>query len=185
MSGAENCRTRLVMAAIAAAAIGIASPAVADPINGFTPGDLVISVYGDGDGSGTYTDNQASPITLQEFQLGVGGTTATSVGTMTLPQSQSGANYPISGEYGSSSEGTLELSADGHYLTIAGYGVGSAAFNANPASYGGTTKTCVDGSTCYPLAQTPSATTPRVIALIDSKGDVNTTTALTNAFTCP
>ncbi len=130
-------RTACGLAAAAALAATAASPAAASTIGAFTGGDLVISVYGDGDGSGTYTDNQASPITLQELSLGAGGTSATAVGTMVLPQSNHGANWAISGEYGSSSEGTLELSADGHYLTIAGYGISAAAFDANPASFGG------------------------------------------------
>jgi len=46
-----------------AAVFATAMPAMALPtITSFTPGDLVISVYGDGDGSGVYTDNSASPI---------------------------------------------------------------------------------------------------------------------------
>ena len=74
-------------------------------------------------------------------------------------------NYAISGEYGSSSEGTLQLSTDGHSLTIAGYGVSAQTFNANPQSFGGGTKTCITGGaaavTCNPLAQTASvANTP-------------------------
>ena len=36
-------------------------------------------------------------------------------------------------EYGSSSEGTLQLSGNGKYLTIMGYGVNAAAFDADPA----------------------------------------------------
>ena len=35
-----------------------------------------------------------------------------------------------------SSEATLQLSGIGQYLTILGYGVNAAAFDANPAQYG-------------------------------------------------
>jgi hypothetical protein len=165
---------------------GVAS--AADTITSFTPGDLVISVYGDGDGSGNYTDNQAAPITLQEIT-----TTGSIVGQMVLPQTNSTVNgttnYAISGEYGSSSEGTLELSANGQYLTIAGYGVNAATFNANAQSYGGGTKSCIgDASPCYPLAQTASVAgagitvVPRVVALIGANGSVDTSTALTGVF---
>ena len=172
----------------------------ADAITSFTQGDLVVSVYGDGDGSGPIGDNQASSITLQEV------TTAGSVvGQMTLPQTTATVNgvtnYAISGEYGSSSEGTLELSGNKQYLTIAGYGVSAAAFNANQQSYGGGTKTCITGGassvTCYPLAQTASVAgtagssgsgvttavvVPRVIALVGANGSVDTSTALTGVF---
>ena len=52
-----------------------------EALTAFTAGDLVISVVGDGDGSGTYTDNQATPIVLEEIT-----TTGTVVGQMVLPQ---------------------------------------------------------------------------------------------------
>jgi hypothetical protein len=152
----------------------------------FTPGDLVVSVYGNGDGSGPYTDNQASPITLLELT-----TSGAQAGSLVLPQS---GNNPISGEYGSSSEGTLQQSVNGQYLTIAGYGVQAATFNANPASYGGGMKTCITSGPsavpCYPLAQTSSTlpapngtiAVPRVVALVGANGSVDTSTALYNVF---
>ena len=57
-------------------------------------------------------------------------------GTLVLPQAASGANYAFSAEYGSSSEGMLQLSGDGTMLAIAGYGIDAATFNANPGAYG-------------------------------------------------
>jgi hypothetical protein len=197
--GAGFCLTAWVLGLAAAGAIA-AVPHTANAL-AFTAGDLVISVYGDGDGSGTYADNSASPITLDELT-----TTGTQVGQLVLPQSAPvvGGNYPISGEFGSSSEGTLEQSANGQDLVIAGYGVAAATYNANPASYGGATKSCItSGSssiTCFPLAQTSSVpgyaastaaqnagysstiTVPRVVALIDANGNVNTATALTGVY---
>jgi hypothetical protein len=47
----------------------VVAPAWADPISYFAPGDLVVSIYGDGSGTGSYGDNQAAPITLQELSL--------------------------------------------------------------------------------------------------------------------
>jgi hypothetical protein len=187
-----NRATAIVMAI---AGFAVVLPGEARAI-AFTPGDIVVSVYGDGDGSGTYLDNGASPITLDQFT-----TTGVAAGQLVLPQTTtttSGVtNYAISGEYGSSSEGTLELSANGAYLTIAGYGVNAATFNANAQSYGGGTKSCIGQGTCYPLAQTSSVpgfagssgsgvatavTVPRVIALVGANGTVNTSTALTGVF---
>ena len=150
--------------------------------NPFTPGDLVVSVYGNGDGSGTYTDNQAGPIVLQDYSTsGVAG------GRLVLPQTTSVVNgvtqNAISGEYGSSSEGTLELSADGQSLAIAGYGVNAKAYNAAEATGGPNTY----GNPA--LAQTTSLTsqttyTPvaRVIADVNANGTVDTSTALFNVF---
>jgi len=109
---------------LALAALGAATPAAAGSISSFTAGDLVIDTV-----TGSTLDS-ASPMTLQEFSVGSGGTTATSVGTFTLPQTASGANWAISGEYGSASEGFLQLSGNDALLTIMGYGVNAAAFNA-------------------------------------------------------
>ena len=149
----------------------------------FIPGDLVISTVGDGDGSGTYTDNQGSPITLRDIS-----TTGVVNGTLVLPQTttvnaQGVTESAISGEYGSSSEGSLERSADGQSLTIAGYGVNAAVYNAAEAS---------GGSNAYgnaALAQTTSLTNQttyspvaRVIADVNYAGTVDTSTALYNVF---
>jgi MYXO-CTERM domain-containing protein len=207
------CRATAVGALLAGvSALGLAASAQAAELlpsslltGGFTAGDLVLSVYGNGAGTGTYLDNQASPITLHQVT-----TTGASAGMLVLPQTSRTVggtqNAAISGEYGSSSEGTLQRSADGHSLVIAGYGVNAQAFNTNngnPAypnfgqSYGGATKTCDTGLTCFPLAQTASVpgtapskssgvstatVVPRVVALIGANGSVDTSTALTGVF---
>ncbi|HVY17992.1 MAG TPA: Hint domain-containing protein [Rhodopila sp.] len=143
----------------------------------FTPGDLVISVVGDGAGDGTYGDNQASPIVLEELT-----TSGSVVGDLVLPQTTAIVNgvtqYAISGEYGSSSEGSLQLSADGHSLVIAGYGVNAATYNSGGAAvYGNAAlaqSTSIPGGPYTPVA--------RVIADISASGAVNTSTALYNVF---
>ncbi len=89
-----------------------------------------------------------------------------------LSQTTMGNQYAISGEYGSSSEGTLQLSGNGQYLTIMGYGV-----NANTFNTGGT---AVYGTAA--LAQSQSSQVARVVALISANGSVDSSTALTNVF---
>ena len=168
-------RSAFALSSLAAALVAAASPAhAATP---FKSGDLVLSVYGNGNQSGTYGDNQASPIVLRDVT-----TSGSFVDQLVLPQASfigaSGAlNSAISGEYGSSSEGTLQLSADGHLLTIMGYGVNAAAFNGatvNPTNAYGT----------QALAQTTSITggastaVSRVVAAVNAQGVVDTSTAL-------
>jgi hypothetical protein len=156
-------------------------PAFAGQI--FSPGNLVVSVEGNGVvgvGSGSYTDNQASPFTL--FQYSVNGTASASyVNSLALPQTSSGANVAVSAEYGSSSEGTLQLSGNGQYLTVMGYGVNAAAFNANPGSYSLVSSNTALGQSGSVQGQGYTAV-PRVVALIDPSGNVNSSTAVYGVF---
>ena len=106
-------------------------PALAQQTPQFTTGNLVVVVEGcgayggtcnavvngTGNGSGNssvggYGDNQAAPLSLFQFAP-VGTTSASYVNSLALPQAGSGANFPVSSEYGSSSEGTLHLSGFG------------------------------------------------------------------------
>ena len=165
-------------AASMALCFAVTSPAMAQV---FQPGDLVISVYGDGNGSGVVGDNQASPIVLEDVT-----TSGSFVDGLTLPQtsfvdSLGVVNSAISGEYGSSSEGSLQLSGDGHSLVIMGYGVNANAFDSATAS----------ASNIYgtqALAQTTSVqggsytAVPRVVADVSANGTVNTSTALYGVF---
>lgn len=142
----------------------------------FLPGNLVVSVEGDGSNTGTYTDNQAAPLTLYSYSH-TGTSSASFTGSLELPQTASGANSAISGEYGSSSEGGLQLTGDGHSLVIMGYGVNATTFNANPGSFGSN-----DPTKPGALAQSTSTAVPRVVAVIGADGSVDTSTALTNVF---
>jgi len=155
-------------------ALFVAAPAGAADV--FKTGDLVLSIYGNGAGSGNYADNQASPIVLRDVT-----TSGSFVSQLVLPQTSFiGAggtlNSAISGEYGSSSEGTLQLSADGHLLTIMGYGVNAATFNNAPTSTYGTAalaqSTSVQGGSYTAVA--------RVVAAVNAQGNVDTSTALYN-----
>ena len=141
----------------------------------FVSGDLVVSIYGNGDGSGNYTDNQAAPVVLQQVT-----TTGQAAGSLVLPQTSSVVNgvtqSAFSGEYGSSSEGFLQLSGDGHSLAIMGYGITASTYNAGGAAVYGNAA----------LAQTTSVqggaftAVSRVVASIGADGSVDTSTALYN-----
>lgn len=164
----------LLTVSVAASALGVASikPAAAQTISYFKPGDIVIDTV-----SGSTLD-AASAITLTQFDLSANGRTATGAGTLVLPQTASGANAAFSGEYGSASEGYLNLSANGQYLTMMGYGVNANTFNTAPLStYGnaalGQTTSLTGGSV---------TTVPRVVALIGANGSADTSTALTGVF---
>lgn len=143
----------------------------------FTPGDLVIDTV-----SGATLD-AASSITLQQLSLGSNGTSVTAAGTLVLPQTATGENSAISGEYGSASEGILQQSVNGQYLTMVGYGVNAATFNsAAPSTYG--TSALGQTTSLTPTHQTgtPVTTVSRVVALIGASGSVDTSTALTGVF---
>jgi hypothetical protein len=166
-----------VAAAIALSlAHGRSAQAQSQPFT-FNGSDLVVAVEGDGSSTGSYLDNQAAPLTL--FQYSLNGTSSVSAaGSLELPQtSVAGGNFAISGEYGSSSEGTLQLSGNGQYLTIMGYATNANAYNSTFDANGSGTA----------LAQSPNtgvggANIARVIALIGANGSVNTTTAITGVF---
>ncbi|NIJ07377.1 hypothetical protein FHS31_000973 [Sphingomonas vulcanisoli] len=152
-----------------------------------TPGNIVVAVSGKGASGITFTDNQASPLSLYQYTP-TGNNHATFAGSSVV----TGSVNPISSEYGSSSEGMLQRSGDGKSLTIMGYGISASTFNASPSTYvpqtstnagklnalaqstsmaGGTT---VNGTTYQPVA--------RVIADITADGNVDTSTALLNVF---
>jgi autotransporter passenger strand-loop-strand repeat protein len=144
----------------------------------YTPGDLVLSIYGDGSGTGSYTLDQAAPITLEEIT-----TTGQIVSDQELPQTTTLANggieYAISGEYESASEGILTLSADGRSLVIAGYGVTATSFDAaNAASIYGTSAL---GQTTSLLGGQYTAV-ERVVADISYNTTVDTSTSLSGIF---
>ncbi len=145
-------------------------------ISGFTAGDIVISEVGGADAAqtGVNPDNAASAITLVEIDP----TTGAIVGEMVLPQTGSGSNNPISGEYGSSSEGTLELAGNGQSLVIAGYGVNATTYNDGGAAVYG--NAALAQSTSVPGGQYTAVS--RVVADISYDGTVDTSTALFNVF---
>src|SRR5271165_5482710 len=118
-----NKRTALKSALLVSVALTGATTTAYAGSTIFTKGDLVIDTV-----TGSVLDT-ASPITLKEFSLGSGGASANPVWSLTLPQIVNGANAPISGEYGSASEGLMQLTGNGDFLTLMGYGVNANTFN--------------------------------------------------------
>ena len=98
----------------------------------------------------------AAPVFVEERQID-----GTLVATVALPTAAAGDNLPLVMSGSASSEGALSLSADGHWLALAGY-----------AAAPGTAS----------IAATASATVNRVVARVDALGNVDTTTALPAAF---
>ncbi|MBE7213115.1 MAG: hypothetical protein INR65_19045, partial [Gluconacetobacter diazotrophicus] len=176
-SGSAAVPATTVLAAAVPAAAPAPAPIVSVPT--FFAGNLVLSVYGNGDGSGTYTDNQASPITLEQVTAA-----GAIVNDYVLPQSDStdpvtgATEHAVSGEYGSSSEGSLSLSADGRSLVIMGYGVDAATYNAGGAAVYG--NTALAQSTSIPGG--PYTAVSRVVADIGADGTVDTSTAVFGVF---
>ncbi len=145
----------------------------------YTPGDLVLSIYGDGSGTGSYGLDQAAPITLEEITQ-----SGSVVSVQELPQTTtvtaSGiTEYAISGEYQSASEGLLTLSDNGQSLVILGYGVTATAFDAaNAGTIYGTTAL---GQTNSILGGQYTAV-ERIVADISYNGSVDTSTSLSDIF---
>ena len=144
----------------------------------FTKGNLVLSVYGDSDGSGDYDDNQATPVVLEQVT-----TDGTFVNQLILPQGtivRNGVTESVfSGEYGSSSEGSLQLSADGKSLVIAGYAVNAQVYNTGGAAIYGNAALAQSSSLTNQTGVVPIG---RVIADIASDGTVDTSTVLFNVY---
>jgi len=133
----------------------------------FTAGDLVISTYGVGGG---FIDGVPTPISLEEFT-----TSGSFVMTDTLPTVDSGINFGIVGEYGSSSEANLELTGDGHSLLIGGYQAdASFAGTGHPGGYSN-----LNGEA---LAQSLDTDVPRLEAVIGANGVANITTQYNDIF---
>ncbi len=134
---------------IAGFAVGVGSRSTARAAN---PADL-LDVLRIGTGSSGLSSS-ATPAFIVPF-LGVGPGQGT-VGTpIPLPTAQSGSNAPLTMSGSASSEGSLELSGNGQYLTVAGY-------DATPGTAG----------------VASSTTIPRVAGRIDGAGNIDTSTVL-------
>lgn len=119
-----------------------------------TPGNLVVVRLGDGAAS---LSNAATAAFLDEYTVA-----GTLVQTIAMPTAAVGANQPLTNSGTATSEGFLSLSLDGNFLISAGY----AATPGTPT-----------------IASSSSTTVPRVIAVTNLAGVVDTTTALNTNFT--
>jgi hypothetical protein len=137
-----------------------------------TPGNLVVTLYGNLQSGNTFhPDGLATKITLAEFAPTIAAN-STPFMAFTLPSAPSGNNVGLTGEYGSSSEGTIQQTPDGRYLTIGGYDAAQAfAFTGT----GTVTPTTA-------LAQSPNTTVYRVAAVIDGNTNANTTSVFNDIY---
>jgi hypothetical protein len=150
--------SRPLLAALAAGALATlpASPVAA---SGGPPADL-LDVVQVGTGGAPLTNAATATFVVPLLSTGTTGA------PIALPTAASGSQRPFGISGSATSEGALELSADGNWLTLAGYG-------ATPGTTGPTGGT-INGTT--------SAVVPRVVARVDGAGDVDTSTALSDAF---
>ena len=171
---------RIITVALAVAVTLLtAMPALAQT---FTPGNLVVSVEGNGvEGalSGPYTDNQASPLTLFQF-ASTEYDPATYVNSFVLPQSALARTIPcprvrifVGSDVAAFRQRQLP---DGHGLWRE-----ADDFNANPGSYSLSPANAALGQSGSMTGQSYTPV-PRVVALIDAIGDIDTTTAIYNIF---
>src|ERR1043165_7037792 len=119
----------------------------------FTSGNVV--VYRCGDGAAGLSSN-ATAVFLDEYTPA-----GALVQSIALPTSASGANKRLTSSGTATSEGFLSRSVDGRYIILSGY-------EAAPGAAG--------------IASTTTATASRVIGRVDAAGNVDTSTALTDAF---
>ncbi len=117
-----------------------------------TPGDVVVER--DGNGGVEALTSSATPVHLDEF--GPLGGLAESIA---LPTTESAPNKPFTDSGGATSDGGLTLSTNGECLVTVGIDakVGTAH-----------------------VLETKDTTNPRVVAVVNGAGTVNTETALTN-----
>src|SRR5262245_24809049 len=119
----------------------------------FAQGNLVVLRVGTGSAA---LSSAATQVFLDEYTP-AGGL----VQSVPLPVAGSGSQRRLTMSGSATSEGALALSADGRYLTLAGYDTdpGTAA-----------------------VAGTTSAAVPRVVGRVGGDGSVDTSTAVTDTF---
>jgi hypothetical protein len=145
-------KPRLNVAAAVSALSLAASAGLAGP---FTAGNLVVTQIFDG--TGTIAAGAAAPVLLVEIDINTGAI----VQTIPLPTVTAGNVHTLTVRGSATSVAHMRRSVDGRYLTCIGYDapVGTAAVNMTSAS-----------------------TNPRIVARVDASGSVDTSTALTDAF---
>ena len=119
----------------------------------FTPGNLVVTRVGDGSAA---LSSAATRTFLDEYTTG-----GVLVQSIPMPTVVNGNNKRLTNSGTATSEGYIALSVDWRFLTLAGYNAGPGDPN---------------------VATTPSATTNRVVGRVDYAGNIDTTTALSDAY---
>jgi hypothetical protein len=173
----QNLYSPALVAALVLAGTAFAS-AQTVPLLG---GDIVVTIYGDANTPATtsngspinYVDGVPTPISLQEFSpvIAAGVDNTAPLLDESLPTTGTGVNVGIVGENGSSSEGTIQVSGNGQYLTIGGY---DGNLDENGGPYGGSHTA---------EAQSTDTNVPRVEAAINiATGAVDTSTVLNDVY---
>ncbi|HEX8364645.1 MAG TPA: Calx-beta domain-containing protein [Allosphingosinicella sp.] len=120
----------------------------------FVLGNIVVSRVGTGSGA---LSGVATAVFLDEYTP-----TGTFVRSIALPTADFAPHQTLTATGNATTEGRLNLSADGRYLVLAGYDVAPG--------------------TATNLYLNPSSGVARVIGRVDASGAIDTTTALTNVF---
>lgn len=141
-----------ILLSVLAAAIAFGATAEAQ---GFTIGNVVVVRVGDGSAA---LGAAAAPVFLDEYTA-----TGTFVQSLALPIAPSGNQRAITVRGNATSEAYLNVSVNGAFLTMCGY-------DAAPGSASALTQDAT------------ATTTNRVIARIDLNGTIDTSTALTDAY---
>ena len=131
--------------------------------NGTAPTcDRTFMVVRTGDGNAA-VDGTAVATAIEERRT----TDGSVIRQIPLPTTTTGANSLITMSKTANTEGQLALSTDGRYVTFAGYAgaVGTTGISATPNS-----------------SATPATQVKRVVARIDSDGNFDTSTLLSDAF---
>ena len=142
---------------------------------------LVATAFAGTQSSGAMASGSSADL-LDVVQVGTGEAPLTNAATATfvvpllgsgstgtpivLPTTAAGSQHPFGISGSATSEGALALSADGNYLTLAGYGATPGTTGPGGGTINGTTSSAV----------------PRIVARIDGTGNVDTSTALSDAF---
>jgi len=124
------------------------------PLVRFSLGNVIVARIGDG---ASTLSSAAAPVFVDEYT-----SSGTLVQSIAMPTSSSGSNKALTSTGSANSDGFLSISANGLYVLLTGYnavpGTPQVATSANPP-------------------------VQRVIARIDLAGAVDTSTALTDAYT--
>jgi autotransporter-associated beta strand protein len=168
-----------VIAAVIASLLVCASASASS----FTPGDLIVSTYGFS--STNEADQTPTPITLVEYSTS-GGSPILTDALPTADGIGGSGNMGVDGEYGSSSEGNIQLSGNGQYLTFAGYSASAAAegiqASTNMANGTDFPLGTAFGKSTVDLAQSTDTNVPRVAVRVDSDGNVDSSTVLDDLY---
>ncbi|WP_424188191.1 ExeM/NucH family extracellular endonuclease [Actinokineospora sp. G85] len=143
----------MVAALVVAPTVSVVAAAGPAAAAPFSPGNVVVLRVGAGTGA---LSSAAAPVFLDEYTAA-----GALVRTIPLPTSTSGGGRRLTTSGSATSEGALSLSQDGRYLTLAGY-------DTDPGTAS--------------VASSTTASVNRVLARVDGEGGVDTTTAVTDAF---